>query len=409
MAVVQKRTRYELVSDLSKINHLRSLRDLVRNFSRYHIFDVTVPTAYGLADSGYKALVCEEISPEGEEWKIGFMFRIGREKQAIWHTVVCVDYVLIDPSSRVTFNKISNCVRLISQFALKHLKASCVDLLINLDSQLNPAVKQHVLAALINEGMEMAKDGKSCAKRLRSIDAETGKDRVVLPLPRVEKSQVKGMRPMVQSTIKAQKTKIGETIRFVGRIKPGSQQHRAILAFCARHPNWMEPPITERTSYMQTLFTNQPGDVRRYVASLIEDAHFIVSVDAKGRISSFMAFVVGYSAPALMSADGGGWSDPGSYVSPERTLFVPAVVCKSRGHGVWTKDGFQQALSLWKMLFTVLAERGNAGKFEIAGAQVDEGGLHSHLLDALGFARKASFSNLPYHSKNTALYARSLR
>ena len=55
---MKKKIRYELISDLKKINHLRSLRDLVVNFSRYHVIDMQVPTAYGLADSGYKALVC---------------------------------------------------------------------------------------------------------------------------------------------------------------------------------------------------------------------------------------------------------------------------------------------------------------------------------------------------------------
>lgn len=407
-AMMKRKIRYELISDLKKINHLRSLRDLVINFSRYHIADLQAPTAFGLADSGYKALVCSEISTTAENWKIAFMFRVGREKKAIWHTVVSVDYILIDPSSRITFTKISNCVRLISQFALKHLKASCVDLLVNLDSQLNPAVKQHVVEALVNEGMVRAADGRSCAKRLRSIDAATGKDTVSLPLPRVSRGQVRGMRPKVQSTIKAQKTKIGETIRFVGRIQPGSQQHQAILAMCAKHPNWLEPPMDARVSYMQTLFTSEPGDVRKWVASLVEDAHFIVSVDQTGRVSSFMAFIVGYSAPALMT-EGGTWAAPGGYNDPERTLFVPAVVCRSRGHGVWTKDGFQQAMALWRMLFTVLAEPGNSGMFDVVAAQVDDGGLHSFLLDALGFAKKASFSNLPYHSKATDLYARSTR
>ena len=406
--MMKRKIRYELVSDLKKINHLRSLRDLVLNFSRYHIVDIQTPTAFGLADSGYKALVCNEIDATDETWKIAFMFRIGREKKAIWHTVVSVDYILIDPSSRITFTKISNCVRLISQFALKHLRASCVDLLVNLDSQLNPVVKQHIVEALVNEGMTRSADGKSCAKRLRSIDASTGRDTVSLPLPRVSRSQVKGMRPKVQSTIRAQKTKIGETIRFVGRIQPGSQQHKAILALCAKHPNWLEPPMDARVSYMQTLFTNEPGDVRKWVASLVEDAHFIVSVDDAGRVSSFMAFIVGYSTPALMTGEGS-WSAPGDYTDPERTLFVPAVVCKARGHGVWSKDGFQQAMALWRMLFTVLAEPGNSGLFDVVAAQVDDGGLHSFLLDALGFAKKASYSNLPYSPKATDLYARSTR
>lgn len=121
-----------------------------------------------------------------------------------------------------------------------------------------------------------------------------------------------------------------------------------------------------------------------------------------------MAFIVGYSTPALMTGEGS-WSAPGDYNDPERTLFVPAVVCKSRGHGVWSKDGFQQAMALWRMLFTVLAEPGNSGLFDVVAAQVDDGGLHSFLLDALGFAKKASFSNLPYSPKATDLYARSTR
>lgn len=402
------KTKYELISDLNKINHLRSLRSLILNFGRYHIEDVEIPTAAGLAESGYRALVCSETTIDDTTWKIAFMFRIGREKKAIWHTVVCVDYVLIDPSSRVTFSKVSNCVRLLSQFVLKRLKASCVDLLVNLDSQLNPSVKKHIADALINEGLTMSADGRSCARRLRSIDEESGKDRAQLPLPRVSKSQVSGMRPLVQSTLKTIRTQSGERVKFVGRIRPGSRQHMAILSFVSKHPNWLDPPVTRRTSYMQSIFTDSPGDVRRWVSSLIEDAHFIVSVDKTGKISSFLAFVVGWSSPAIMSGDGGGWASPGEYVNPERTVFVPALVCKSRGHGIWSKAGFAQALQMWRVLMAVLAEPDNASRFDLVGVQTSEGDLHSHLLDAMGFSCKATFSNLPYYSRKTAYYSKSL-
>jgi hypothetical protein len=163
----------------------------------------------------------------------------------------------------------------------------------------------------------------------------------------------------------------------------------------------MEPPISERLTYMQSLFTGEQGDVKKYVDSLIDDAHFIVSIDDKGRISSFMAFIVGYSVPALFSRTD-------MYASPEKTIFLPTLVCESRSKAVWTKNGFQQALSLYKMLFLVLNINGNKTRFNTLGAMVSSNSLHAHLLDAIGFAKRASFSNAPAYSYNSDFYAKDI-
>lgn len=410
---VRKKIRYELVSDLGRIDHLLCLRDLIRNFTRYHIEDVRTPTALELADDKYRALVYEEFTPGHEDWKIAFMFRIGRERKVKWHTVVSVDYVLIDPSSRMTFKQVSICVRLISEYAQKHLKASCVDLLINLDNQLNSSVADHLLESLKMEGLTVNTRGTSCAKRLRSIN-DSGEDEVSLPLPDVKKSNVKGMRALTQNHlhISPQKLKTGDSIFYIGRInrksKTGSSQYKAILKYCRENPNLLAPPMTERTSYMQTLFTGNAGGVKQWVDSLIDDAYFIISVDAKHRITGFLPFIAGYSIPSIIGSGKWSFGSPGDYVSPESTIYVPAIVCKcGRRPGIWTKGGFQQALGMWKMMFFILSKLAKDG-FSVVGVMVDDGGLHSFLLDALGFEKKAVFSNQPYHSKSTAVYAREI-
>lgn len=399
------KARYELISDLNVISRLRPLRDLIWQYSRYHAKPADIPTASGLAQSGYRALVYEELTEDDEYWRIALLFRIGREKKALWHTIISIDYVLIDPSTRITFTKLSSCIRLISQFALKHLKASCIDLLINLDTQSNPAIKRYLTRSFINEGLKESESGSSCAKRLKALD-ENGKNVVSLPLPNVAKSAVKGLNPYVQKTISPQKTNNGEKVIFVGRIK-SSSNHRSILEFCVKHAKWMNPPLTMRSSYMQTTF-NDMGDIRAYVESLIQDAHFIITLDSKNHITGFMAFIVGFSLPYLSTMDKGAFTKPSDLVSPERTIYVPAVVCRSVHGGRWTREGFQQALSLWKMLFTIIRNDKNKSNYDLIGSMVDEGGVHSQLLETLGFTRKSVLSNLPWHARKTSIYSRPI-
>lgn len=402
--VVKQKDRYELITDLNKIHHLRLLRNLTLAFNRYHMEDVQIPTAQMLAMGGYKAIVCTEIDDTGERWTVGFMFRIGREKKAIWHTVVSVDYVLLDPQSNTTFSKMATCIRLLSQFVLKRSKARVVDLVVNTDTQMNPVMANRINDVLYNEGLTTAeRGGPLYAKRIRSVDRSTGRDSASLPLPNVNPSDVRGMRPLVQSTIKPQKAATGDTVRFIGRIKKSSKQYQAILNFCTARSDWIDPPMTERLTYMQSLFTGRPGDIRRYVDSIVEDAHFIVALDAKGRLSAFMAFIVGYSVPALGGANG-------AYVSPENTVFVPLLLCKSSNHGRgrWTKIGFQQALSLYKMLFTLLAQPDLVVPIDLVGVMTTDSGLHPHLLEAIGFDRAAEYSNAPAHACNTEFYSRPI-
>jgi hypothetical protein len=371
---------------------------------------VNYPTPYGIASDGYKALVCKNIDGQNEFWSIAFLFRIGKEKKNPSHTVVSIDYVLIDPSSRITFSRLSTCIRLMSQYVLKKNaamdkrrknKTKTIDLMISMDSQLNPIIAKHIENALINEGLRRNSSGKALIKRIKSVDENTGKDSIAMPLPNVGKANVKGMRPLVQSTIQPIPIKTGGTVRFIGRIEHGSKQYLALIAFCRKYSNWLEPPITERLTYMQSLFTGEQGDVVKYVDSLIEDAHFVVSVDDSGHIRSFMAFVVGYSVPALFT----GTND---YSSPERTIFVPTLVCEAKSRGVWTKNGFQQALNMYKMLFSVLGMRENKRRFNTMGAMVSSSSLHAHLLDAIGFAKRASFSNAPAHHYTSDFYAKDI-
>lgn len=413
-----------LVLDFDNINDLRSLRGLVRSFNKYHVRDVHTPSLQTLTSGRYKALVYSMMTPTGNDWKIAFLFRVGRDRNAIWHTVIAVDYVLIDPSSRMTFTQVGSFVRIISQYVLKKLtKASCVDLLINLDNQLNPHVQHLLVDALKSEGMTMNESRTKCVKRLRDVDVQTGVDRVGLPLPDIDPSRVRGMMNLeVQSTVAPLESNDGSRVQFVSKIKHGSKQHRAILTFCLKHPDWVYPAMDKRTSYMETLFTNEPGDIPRWVDSLVEDAHFIVIVNSKGTIQSFMAFVAGYSLPSIAT-----WSSnrrenlgEGYYIAADRTIFVPVVVCECNMHtsnkgtgrkgkpGIWSRTGFQQALALWKMLLTVLADPRNRRKFSMIAAQTSWGSLHANLLDALGFSVRARFSNLPYYAEDTALFARMI-
>lgn len=391
------RHRYEFISDLSKLHHLKLLRDLSVVFSRYHLEAVDWPTPYELAREGYRAIVCHDIDGMDESWSIALVFKLGRERKAIWHTVARVDYVLIDPSSKATFDRVSNAIRALYQYVLRRSKASIDDVMVSMDSQLNPAIALKLEDVLAAEGFARMPKSGSWSKRIRSISRESGRDAATVPLPRVGRSSFAGIRPLTQSTIPPIAVSPGEVVRFIGRVKPNSKQHRAILAFCRLHPDWMDPPIDRRLTYMQTLFTRDGGDIDKYVASLIEDAHFIVGLDGHGRISSFMAVIIGYSAPSLFSE--------GEYVAPDHVVFVPTVVCDSKGGGRWTREGLNQALAAYKMLIRVLGLRENKGRFDIIGSLVASRDIHANLLDALGFGKRSSFSNAPDYPFTSDFYA----
>lgn len=394
------KTRYELVADINKINSLRSLRDLTLNFSRYHGVDFVTPTTQTLVDGRYKALVCEEIDGLNDEWKISLMFKIGREKQAEWHSVICVDYLLINPSSRLTFTKVSNCVRLITQYAMKRLKASCVDLVINLDCQLNDVVKSNLVKILKSEGLQVTKDGRNCVKRLRNTE-----NTINLPLPTVDRSQVKGMRPQVQANITPVVTENGDTVKFVGKLKENSSQEQVLTKYCTIHDDWLKPTISEHAYYGQTLFTNmRMNDCSTWLKGLINDAHFIVSVDKNNNITGFMPFIAGYNIPALQVAN-----DSGEYLNPERTIFIPAIVCECDQNGEWTKNGLGQAIGLLKTLFRIISSNNNITRFDTIAGLTFGGGLRNGLYHAAGFNKIVEFSNLPYHVENSVIYARNIK
>lgn len=393
--------RYSFISDLSKVHHMRLLDDLVTAHSRYNLESVNIPTAFGLADEGYKAVVCESMTPTDERWTIALLFKIGREKRAIWHTVVSVDYVVVNPTNRRTFAKVQTMLRLLSQYVLKKSKASVVDLLVRLNSQLNPNIFSNLEDCMLNEGLQKQGEALAYVKRIRSVNKATGRNEANLPLPKVDGRAVRGLNPFVQSTIKPVRAKNGDTVRFVGRIKPGSQPYKAIYSFAKFRSDWLTPPTTERLTYMQTLFNGRNlGSIRRFVDSLVDDAHFIVSIDRGGNVNAFMAFVVGYSAPMLRAAGD-------VYVRPDRTIFIPCIMAESR-RGVWTRDGFQSVLDLYRYLFSTIMQPGNVERYDLIGAQSTSQSVHSSLLQSLGFALTASFSNAPAHPYNTEFYARPL-
>ena len=147
---------------------------------------------------------------------------------------------------------------------------------------------------------------------------------------------------------------------------------------------------------MQSLFAGDGGDVGKYVGSLISDAHFIMGLDDRGRVSSFMAFIVGYSAPSLL--------DPDEFIPADEIVFVPIVMCDSLD-GQWTKKGFHQALSFYKILIEILKSPINANKFKIIGSMVESDGLNARMLDAIGFGKSAEYSNYPTHPYTTDFYA----
>lgn len=416
--------QFLVVSDLGgSLNNLRCLRNLMRSFNKYHVRDVETPSLNTLTSGRYKALAYNELTPIGAEWKTAFLFRVGRDRHDSEHVVVSVDHILIDPSSKMSFVQVGKFVRLISQYVLGKIDVRRIDLIIHLDGQLNPHVKTMITNALKAEGMSVSTDGSVLFKKIRDIDPETGRNMIGIPLPALNPQDVRGMTPMVASDIAPIKINDGGVVQFASHIKLGSKQHKALLQFCLEHRDWVYPVMDVRTSYMETLFTREKGDIPRWVESLVMDAQFIIIVNGKGMIQAFMAFIPGYSIPSLTTwtndAGSNGMTD-GYYVNPERTVFVPVLVCEcmtgqsNRGTGrksrpgVWTRAGLQQALAMWKMLLTVISDPLNRRKFSVIAAQTTRDGFHAHLLDALGMSLRGRFSNLPYYPEDTEIYARMI-
>lgn len=380
------RERFTLVTDLSKIYYLRKMRDLLHVFSAYHVDPVPIPSAWTLAADGYKAVVCSEYDVKARtmSWKSALIFRIVRERRSIWHTMIQVDYVAIDPSMDHPFSSMGDSIRMLAQYVGKRSKAARLDLLVNLDTQMNASIYLHARRSLLMEGLTELDGGLMFMKRLRDINPETGRNTVISPLPAVKQSQVTGMRPRVQSSILPKRRANGGLLSFIGRVHPHSRDYDTILSFCSRHADWEHPRLDARVSYMQSYFP--PGtsqDAGEYVDSLCRDAQFLRLSNPKGDMVALLAMVAGYSTPASTPADR-------DWVDPERVVFVPLVMCQSGVHRKWTRTGFVQAQELYNEMFSILQSEDNAGRYDIVSCLAAEGSIHAALLRTVGFTRMAT-------------------
>lgn len=380
------REKYTLVKDLSKIYYMRRLRDLIHNFSSYHLENIPIPSVYSLIDDNYRAIVCSETNlTTGEtSWKSAILFRIVRERRAIWHTITTVDYCIIDPSKKKAFSSMSTSLRMLSQFVEKQSKASRLDLVVRLDTQMNATIYLHARRKLLMEGLQDLGDGFSFMKRLRDIDPETGKNRVVSPLPYLDNADVEGMHPLVQSAILPKRRQNGGLLTFVGRVKRYGNEYNKIFDFCDRNAEWEHPSLADRVSYMQSCFPPNKGNIKDYVDSLTADAQFLKLTNPKGNIVALMAAIAGYSTPASTPKDA-------TWISPERVVFIPLVMCQTGSHRKLTRAGFMQMQELYKELFSILQSDENKDRYDMVAVMVEEGSVHAGLLRAVGFTRTATF------------------
>lgn len=379
--------KFTLVKDLSKVYYMRHLRDLLHSFSAYHIEAIPVPNVYALARDGYKAIVCSELNMDTGEycWKSALLFRIVRERRAIWHTVVQVDYIAVDPARTHAFTSLSTSIRILSQFVSRQSKASRLDVMIRLDSQLNSTIYLHTRRKLLMEGLRDIGDGMIYMKRLRDIDPVTHKNNISLPLINANGARIEGMRPRVQSTILPKRRRNGGLLKFIGRVRPNSREYDDIVEFCARNASWEMPSLDDRVSYMQSSFPVElKGDVHDYVDSLVNDAQFLELTNPSGHIVALLAMVAGYSTPATTPNDG-------RWVDPERVVFVPLVMCQSGSRRRWTKTGFMQAQELYREMFSILQSESNESRYDMVVCSVPAGSINAGLLRAVGFTKSASF------------------
>lgn len=380
------RDKYTLVKDLSKIYYMRRLRDLIHSFSSYHLENIPIPSVYSLIDDNYRAIVCSETNlTTGEtSWKSAILFRIVRERRAIWHTITTVDYCIMDPSKKRTFSSMSTSLRMLSQFVEKQSKASRLDIVVRLDTQMNATMYLHARRKLLMEGLQDLGDGFSFMKRLRDIDPETGKNRVVAPLPYLDDADVEGMHPLVQSSILPKRRQNGGLLTFVGRVKRNGGEYGRILDFCTNNADWEHPSLNDRVSYMQSVFPPNKGNVKDYVDSLAADAQFLKLTNPKGNMVALMAAIAGYSTPASTPKDS-------NWINPERVVFVPLVMCQSGSRRKLTRAGFMQMQELYKELFSILQSDENKGRYDMVAVMVEEGSVHAGLLRTVGFTRTATF------------------
>lgn len=379
--------KYTLVKDLSKIYYMRHLRDLIHNFSSYHLENIPIPNVYSLIDDNYKAIVCSEYNLDTGEthWKSAILFRIVRERRAIWHTITTVDYCIIDPSRKKAFSSMSTSLRMLAQFVEKSSKASRLDMVVRLDTQMNATMYLHARRKLMMEGLQDLGDGFSFMKRLRDIDPKTGKNRVIAPLPYVDKTtDIEGMHPLVQSAILPKRRSNGGLLTFVGRVKRYSNEYNRIYDFCERNADWEHPSLNNRVSYMQSVFPPNKGNIKDYVDSLVADAQFLKLTNPRGNTVALMAAIAGYSTPASTPKDA-------NWINPERVIFIPLVMCQNGQRRKLTKAGFMQMQELYKEMFSILQSDENKDRYDMLAVMVQEGSVHAGLLRTVGFTRTATF------------------
>lgn len=381
------REKYTLVKDLSKIYYMRHLRDLIHNFSSYHLENIPIPNVYSLIDDNYKAIVCSEYNLDTGEthWKSAVLFRIVRERRAIWHTITTVDYCIIDPSRKKAFSSMSTSLRMLAQFVEKSSKASRLDMVVRLDTQMNATMYLHARRKLMMEGLQDLGDGFSFMKRLRDIDPKTGKNRVISPLPYIDKTtDVEGMHPLLQSAIMPKRRSNGGLLSFIGRVKRYSNEYNRIYDFCERNADWEHPSLNNRVSYMQSVFPPDKGNIKDYVDSLVADAQFLKLTNPRGGIVALMAAIAGYSTPASTPKDA-------NWINPERVIFIPLVMCQNGQRRKLTKTGFMQMQELYKEMFAILQSDENKDRYDMLAVMVQEGSVHAGLLRTVGFTRTATF------------------
>lgn len=377
--------QFILVQSLSNTYYLRKLDQLLHIFSAYHVDPLPIPSVWSLAKSGYKAVVCAEYDKERGEtvWKSALMFRIVRERRAIWHTIIQVDYVAIDPSRTTPFSSMGDSLRILSQYVEKRSRAMRLDLMVSLDTQMNASIFLHARRSLLMEGlMELDGDGMTFMKRLRDIDPKTGRNSVLSPLPAMDRSAVTGMTPKVQSSIMPRRRANGGLLTFIGRVRKSGSDYKDILSFCSKHAQWEHPRLDSRVSYMQSYFPSDvvADDARDYVDSLCRDAQFLKLSNPKGDTVALLSMVAGYSTPALTPSDK-------DWVDPERVVFVPLLMCQTGEHRKWTRTGFIQAQELYNEMFSILQSDDNEGRYDIVSCMVAEGTVHAALLRKVGFSR----------------------
>lgn len=377
--------KFILIKELNKIYYLRRLQTLLHNFSNYQLDQMPVPNAYSLVqegenEGGYKAIVCEEFDEETGTifWKSALLFKIVREKRAVYHTIAKIDYVFFDANKPSIFSSLSLSLKMIAQFILKKSKASMLDLMINTDSGLNATVYLYLRRCLLMENFQPLDDGSIFLRRLRYINPRTGKNEVSLALPRFNKdTKVVGMRVEKQGEIS--KRPNGGKVLFLNKVEYDSDFYKKILDFSVRNSSWASPDLKKRVSYMQTHF-NTEGDVKSFVDSLVNDCRFLILTNPKtNNITSFMPVSLGFSIPCFTSD---------TPVVPSEIAFIPLILAQRGDNNRITKIGFMQEQELYKALFDLLKD----SNIKLVATLVKEDSVDAALLRLVHFQRAYTFS-----------------